>query len=78
MCIRGEQTVCGLAVSIWGSDGLCEDDGYDESVNTQDTRHDNGDDVLDDSGGVVNTHFADSASSLPGSPCRTEVGKDHA
>ena len=36
-----------------------DDDGDDQAVNTQDTRHDDGDDVAHDQAGVHDTHGTD-------------------
>ena len=36
-----------------------ENDSHDEAIDTQDTRHDNGDDGLEDQVGLQNTHAAD-------------------
>lgn len=50
-----------------------EDDGDDESVDTQDTRHDNGDDRLEDEFGLEDTHAADADTALSGTVGGTEV-----
>jgi len=50
-----------------------EDDGDDESVDTQDTRHDNGDDRLEDEFGLEDTHAADADTALSGTVGSTEV-----
>lgn len=56
---------------------MCNDDGYDQSVNTEDTRHDNRHNVLDDTFGMVDTHLANAQASSPGSPGGTPTGENH-
>jgi hypothetical protein len=41
---------------------VVEDDSDDETIDTQDTRHDNGDDGLEDEVGLEDTHTADADS----------------
>jgi hypothetical protein len=39
--------------------GLRNNHTDNQAVNTQDTRHDNGDNILDNTSGVINPHVAD-------------------
>ena len=57
---------------------LGDNDGHNESVDTQDTRHDNGDNIFDNSGRMVNPHVTDAESSLPGSPGGSPGTENHA
>ena len=59
-------------------DCLCNNDGNNESVNSQDTCHDNGNNVFNDSSGMVDTHLANTEASLPGSPGASPTGQNHA
>ena len=54
-------------------DRLCNNDGHNQPINSQYTRHDHRDDVLHDTFRVVDTHAADSQPGTPRSPGRTEI-----
>ncbi len=66
-----------IAVLIVGSgcDLSVEDDGDDEAVDTEDTRHDNGDDGLEDEVGLEDAHAADADAGLGGAVGSTEVAE---
>jgi len=57
---------------------LRDNDGHNETVNTKDTRHDNGHNIFDNSGGVINAHVADAESGTPGAPSAAPTGQNHA
>lgn len=52
---------------------VVEDDGDDEAIDTEDTRHDNGHDGLEDEIGLEDTHAADADARLGGSVGSAEV-----
>ena len=58
--------------------GLGDDDAHDQPVNSQHTCHDNGDDVLDDAGGVVDAHVAHTEPGPPRAPSAPPRRQDHA
>ena len=49
-----------------------------QSVNTQNTRHDNGYNVTNDTSGVIHTHVTNAQSSTPSAPGRTPGRQNHA
>lgn len=69
-----------IGIKTWASGSLrkfltlvVEDDSDDKAVDTEDTRHDNGHDGLEDEVGLEDTHAADSDARLGSSVCSTEV-----
>lgn len=50
-----------------------EDDGYDETVNTEHTRHDDGDNVTHHQAGVHDTHGRDTHAGLGGTVSGADV-----
>lgn len=58
--------------------GLCNNNRHNESVNTQDTRHDNGHNIFDDSSRVIHSHIAQSETGPPGAPGTSPTRTDHA
>jgi hypothetical protein len=73
-----EDTIGIVAFSSWWRYSLCYNDSDNQSINTQNTSHHNGNDVFNNPFGMINTHVTDSHSSSPCSPCRSECGKNHA
>jgi len=53
-----------------------DQDRHDKTVDTNDTRHDNGDNVLNDQVGAEDGHGANSDTSLSSSICGTEAGEN--
>lgn len=69
MCVTIEGGIDRFVIGgIGWSNGLGDDDGHNQTVNAQNTSHDNGDNVFDDSGGMVNAHVTDTQPGSPGSP----------
>jgi len=57
---------------------LRNDDRHNQSVNTQDTRHDNGNNSFNDTGWVIDTHLAYTETGPPGTPGRAPTAENHA
>ena len=72
-----ENTVCVVSISTGTGNRLRNDNRNNQSIDTQNSGHNNRNDILNNSFRVVNTHVADTQSSSPGSPSRTPAGKDH-
>lgn len=53
-----------------------ENHSHDEAVDTQDTRHDNGNNRLEDQVGLQDTHAADADARLGGAVGGAEVAED--
>lgn len=49
---------------------LRNNDTDNETIDTQDTRHDNGYNVTNDTGGVIHTHVTDAQTGTPSAPGR--------
>ena len=58
--------------------GLGDNDTDNQTVDTQNTSHDNGDNITNDTGGVVDTHVADTESGTPSAPGGSPRGENHA
>ena len=59
-------------------DRLDDNDGNNQTINTQNTRHDNGHNVFDDTSGMINAHVAYAQTGPPSSPGRAPATQDHA
>jgi hypothetical protein len=67
-----------VAVVAGRGDGLGDNDRHDESVNAQHTGHDDRDNVLDDTGWMVDAHVAHAETGTPGPPRRSPAAQNHA
>jgi hypothetical protein len=76
--ISVEATISVVTTRTRRNYGLCNNNTDNESIDTQDTRHDNGNDILDDSCGVIHSHIAQSETGPPGSPGTSPTRTDHA
>ena len=56
---------------------LRNNDTHNEAINTQNTCHDNGDNVFDNTRGMINTHMTNTETSTPCPPRRTPTTEDH-
>lgn len=65
-----------LVVCITDGDLSVQDHSHDQAVDTQNTRHDNGDDGLEDEVGLEDTHAADADARLGGTVSSTEVAEN--
>jgi len=63
-------------VGVSGGDLSVKDDSDDESVDTEDTRHDNGHNGLEDEVGLEDTHAADADARLGGSVGSAQVAEN--
>ena len=57
--------------------GLGNNDTNNQSVDAQNTRHDNGDNVTNDTSGVIDTHVTNAQTGTPRPPGRTPRGQNH-
>jgi len=64
-------------VTVGWCDGLNDNDGYDESVNTEHTSHDNGDNIFDNPSGMVNSHVTHTETRPPGAPGTAPGSQNH-
>ena len=78
MSVSVEQRVRSRLLGGGRADTLNQDDGNDEAVDSKHSRHDDGDDVLDDPLGIVDSHLAHSHTCPPRAPRRSPVGQDAA
>ena len=69
-------SLCGNSVSGVVLTGAGDDDGDDKTVDTEDTSHDDGDNVTHDLRGLHNTHGHEADARLGGTVGRAKVGED--
>lgn len=65
------------SVLVWWHHCLRNNDGYNQTVNAENTRHDNRDNVFDNTGGMINAHVTDAKSGTPSSPGAAPTGQNH-
>jgi hypothetical protein len=78
MCISIIRRVGIIKVSSRRRNTLRDNDGYNESIDSQHARHDNGNNVFNDTRGMVDSHVTYTQTGPPSTPGGTPTGENHA